>query len=368
HGPGRFRGLHPHEGERGGSDPSGPLRRSFPPPLGAGKRRRGADLLRVLTHGPRVHRNAPGGNPVHVRDSVQPFAGPGWRSHHVAPLGGGSRRYRGCRGAGGSRMMTGGPGTGRGQKGEGRVTPGAGDVTEFGLIAAIARRVGTHPDAPVGIGDDTAVLTIPPGRQLLAACDSMVADVHFRIRPGHGYAVGRKALAVNLSDIAAMGGRPAFALLSLAVTPDVPRAFLWDVVRGLADEADEFGVALVGGDTVAAPRDFAIHVTVLGHVEAGKAVTRKGARPGDLLCVTGHLGASAAGLALLEHPDASVPDPVREVLVRSHLQPRARVEAGEELAEGIATAMMDISDGLAGDVRHLCRESGVGAVIDARRI
>lgn len=264
--------------------------------------------------------------------------------------------------------MTGGPGTGRGQKGEGRVTPGAGDVTEFGLIAAIARRVGTHPDAPVGIGDDTAVLTIPPGRQLLAACDSMVADVHFRIRPGHGYAVGRKALAVNLSDIAAMGGRPAFALLSLAVTPDVPRPFLWDVVRGLADEADAFGVGLVGGDTVSAPRDFSIHVTVLGHVEAGRAVTRKGARPGDLLCVTGHLGASAAGLALLEHPDASVPDPVREVLVRSHLQPRARVEAGEELAEGIATAMMDISDGLAGDVRHLCRESGVGAVIDARRI
>lgn len=257
---------------------------------------------------------------------------------------------------------------GDGREGDLPVGPGAGDVTEFGLIAAIARRVGTHPHVPVGIGDDTAVLTIPPGRHLLAACDSLVADVHFRIRPDHGYAIGRKALAVNLSDIAAMGGRPAFALLSLAVTPDVPRAFLWDVVRGLADEADEFGVALVGGDTVAAPRDFAIHVTVLGHVEAGKAVTRKGARPGDLLWVTGHLGAAAAGLALLEQPDASVPPEVREPLVRRHLQPRARVEAGEELAQGIATAMMDISDGLAGDVRHLCRESGVGAVIDARRL
>lgn len=242
------------------------------------------------------------------------------------------------------------------------------NLTEFGLIAAIARRVGTHPDAPLGIGDDAAVLAVPPGRQLLAACDSLVADVHFRIRPEHGYAVGRKALAVNLSDIAAMGGRPAFALVSLAVTPDLPRSFLWDVVRGLADEADAFGVGIVGGDTVASPRDFSIHVTVLGHVEPGKAVTRKGARPGDLLCVTHHLGASAAGLALLENPEADVPPQVRALLVEKHLQPRARLEAGEELADGIASAMMDISDGLAGDVRHLCRESGVGAVIDARRL
>src|SRR5690606_21447399 len=116
-----------------------------------------------------------------------------------------------------------------------------------------------------------------------------IADIHFRILPEHAREIGAKALAVNLSDIAAMGGRPTYALLSLAIPPRLPTDFLRDVLRGLLEEAAAHGVGLVGGDTVSSPRDFALHVTLLGEVEAGRAVTRAGARPGDLLAVTHHL-------------------------------------------------------------------------------
>lgn len=242
------------------------------------------------------------------------------------------------------------------------------ELGEFGLIQRISRWAGSHPQLEVGIGDDAAVIRPSAGKHLVAAIDSMVAGVHFHMDPRYAYDVGRKAMAVNLSDLAAMGARPLFALVSLVISPDVTARFLEDFYRGLGDEAAQFHTAIAGGDVVSGPHDFSVHVAVMGEVSPGAATLRSGARVGHLIGVTHHLGASAAGLAVLENPQLPVPEWAREEVVAKHLRPRARLEAGEELAEGLASAMMDLSDGLAGDLRHICRASGVGALIYADKI
>src|SRR5690606_2166166 len=127
---------------------------------------------------------------------------------------------------------------------------------EFGLIQWFQGLVGTRKGVVLGIGDDTAVLELEPGRQLLVTCDSLVADVHFRLQPERAYDTGRKAMAVNVSDIAAMGGRPTYALTSLSIPPDLPWSFLEALLQGLTDEARVHEVAIVGGDTVSSPHDF----------------------------------------------------------------------------------------------------------------
>src|SRR5690606_30384393 len=158
-------------------------------------------------------------------------------------------------------------------------------------------------DVAVGVGDDGAVVTVEPGCDIVVSSDSLVADVHFRLRPERAYDTGRKAVAVNVSDMAAMGARPKFIVVNLAVTPDVSWEFVRDLCRGMVDEARLWGAAVVGGDTVSTPADFGVHVAVLGTVPAGRAVRRRGARVGDLIAVTHHVGAAAAGLAVLEQPE-----------------------------------------------------------------
>jgi len=214
-----------------------------------------------------------------------------------------------------------------------------------------------------GIGDDAAV--VRPGRTpWILTKDLLIEDVDFRRRRHPPFLVGRKSLAVNLSDAAAMGARPALALLGLGLPPKLELSWVREFLRGFKSQAGEYRVDLVGGD-LSASREIVISVTVLA--EAKKAIGRGGARPGDLICVSGSLGDAALGFALLEKgrgggPAAAGPR-------RAFLDPTPQVGLGLELARlGLPSAMIDISDGLSVDLAHLCRESGAGAEIELDRI
>ncbi len=237
------------------------------------------------------------------------------------------------------------------------------DLGERGLIERIRRRLGPPAEGVlVGIGDDAAAVAWPGGTLLLTT-DSQLEDVHFRRATTSLREVGAKALAVNLSDIAAMGGEPRVAVLALALPASCPVADVDELYTGLTEMADRYGVALVGGDTCAAPDRIVVTITLLGRVD-GAPVRRSGARAGDAILVTGTLGASAAGLATLEREPAVVPAEVRARLARAHRLPTPRVAEGRLVrASGSATAMIDLSDGLATDLAHIAEESGVGAAI-----
>lgn len=256
---------------------------------------------------------------------------------------------------------------------------------EFGLISLIRRRVQHRsPGMVLGIGDDAAVLALEGDESLLATTDMLLEGVHFQRRWGCPRELGRKALAVNLSDIAAMGGRPQYALLGLAIPTDGPSLQeLEALLAGLEEEAAICGVTLVGGDTCASQSGLVLALTVLGRVSAGRPVLRSGAKPGDGLWLTGVVGGAAAGLLALEQgvrPGAGWPDnvprpgwlgPEEEAAIRAavaaHLTPVPRLAAGQALV-GCATAMIDVSDGIASDVGHLCAESRAAARILASQV
>ena len=226
-------------------------------------------------------------------------------------------------------------------------------MNEFDVIRKLAGLLPPAPeDVVVPIGDDCAVLKMG-GEAWAAASDMLVAGQHFK-----GWAapedVGYKAVAVNVSDVAAMGGTPRFVLVSGAA-PD-PEVAL-GVFGGVAEACHELGVYPIGGDTTRAEA-LTVDVAILGELETGP-VLRSGARPGDLLAVTGELGASAAGLLALEEAREGFGR-----LKRRHLRPRPRVGAGRAAARLGVGAMIDLSDGLASDVRHVCESSGVGCRVD----
>jgi thiamine-monophosphate kinase len=228
---------------------------------------------------------------------------------------------------------------------------------EFDLIERIRRHTEVHRDDVIeGIGDDAAVVAVPTGRELAIAVDTLVEGVHFP--PGTSAAdIGWKALAVNLSDLAAMGATPAWALLALT-TPGGDEAFFDGLASGFAELATPYRLALIGGDTTRGP--LTVTVAVHGFTTPGEALLRSGARVGDVVMVTGTLGDAAAGLRCLAEADASP----YAVLVDRLNRPTPRVSAGQAL-RGIATACVDISDGLVADLGHICMASGVGIDIEA---
>jgi len=243
------------------------------------------------------------------------------------------------------------------------------DVGEFGLIRRWERELAQDPEQVAqGIGDDAAVLDFPGGRQILATTDTLVESVHFDLAFTSPRQLGKKCMAVNLSDIAAMGGRARYALIALGLPGSTELAWLEDLYRGLQEEASRWSTWIVGGDTVRSPSGLVITVTVLGQVPQGRAVPRSGARPGDLVVVTGDLGGSAAGLASLTRSPSPVEPGVLEYVRRRQLEPIPRLAEGEIMAHHGASAMIDVSDGLASEVNHLARLSRVRVVVEEESI
>jgi thiamine-monophosphate kinase len=234
---------------------------------------------------------------------------------------------------------------------------------EFELIQRWFAQLGAQRDDVVmGVGDDGALLAPPAGQELVAVLDTLVQGTHF-FADAPPESVGHRALAVNLSDIAAMGSEPAWALLALTL-PHIDPDWLERFAQGFGGLARQHGVALVGGDTTRGP--VAVSVQLQGLVPPGAALRRRGARPGDLLCVTGTLGDAAAGLEIARGGAAPRDAVERALLDRFHF-PTPRLAAGLQL-RGFASACIDVSDGLAGDAGKLAAASGCGVVIDAGRL
>ena len=239
-------------------------------------------------------------------------------------------------------------------------------TSEWDLIKALSREFGPAPPGVIlGIGDDCAAIEIPGPDYLLWTVDTLVEGVHFDLAYTSLAQLGWKSLTVNLSDIAAMGGDPGSALLALGWPPDRDRRGALSFAAGLAQAAREYGVAVIGGDTVSSPGGLIVTVTLTGRVPAAQMLRRAGAHPGDLIFVTGPLGEAAAGLEILRQGLEVSPD-LKEALTEAHLRPRPLLRAGRLLAqEGLATALIDTSDGIATDLYHICKASGVGARIPA---
>lgn len=237
------------------------------------------------------------------------------------------------------------------------------ELGEFGLIDRIADKVAASSSVPLGIGDDAAALLPTPETLTLITSDMLLEGVHFDLSFGDPQSLGRKSLSVNLSDLAAMGAKPRHFLLSIALPRELSLEFMDGFMSGLLEQAERFGVTLVGGDTCASKGGLAISITALGEQRPERVVKRSGAAAGDLIYLTGTVGDAAAGLRELR---AGVRG---GFLVARQLDPQPRVAAGVALAEaGLASAMIDVSDGVLGDLGHICERSGVGARLDLARL
>lgn len=236
------------------------------------------------------------------------------------------------------------------------------DIGEFAMIERIARMLPVSPGVIRGIGDDCAVVRVGD-RLVLASCDMFIENVHFRRDTASPEDIGWKAAAASVSDIAAMGGAPLFALISLACPADTPVNFVESLYRGMSILMSRFGAVIVGGDTTRCDCTLALDVTILGEAVSGRYLNRRGARPGDLLVCTGPLGLSAAGLdALANHRTATE-------LTHAHRLPRPRVPEGQWLCgQASVHAMIDISDGLLQDAGHLARAGRLGLNILPERL
>jgi thiamine-monophosphate kinase len=240
------------------------------------------------------------------------------------------------------------------------------DVGEFALIARLTKELASRSDIALGVGDDAAALDLGAGQLLLATCDCQVEGRHFLTRVATPHEIGHKALAVNLSDIAAMGGEPLWILVSLIAPPELDVAVVDGIYEGMRALSERYNVAIVGGNVSSTNGPLIVDITALGRVARERMITRAGAKPGDLLLVTGSLGAGLAALRAFTTTAGIKPSPQALARVRARMTtPEPRVREGLALgATGAVTAMLDISDGLAGDLGHICDRSHVGALVD----
>jgi thiamine-monophosphate kinase len=245
-------------------------------------------------------------------------------------------------------------------------------VSERALIARIRARARNGPALVAGIGDDCSILRMPPGTEALVTTDFSLENVHFRRAWHPPEVVGHRCLARGLSDIAAMGGDPTAFFLSLALPARLPQTWVDHFLTGMLRLARQFRVPLAGGDTAQSPGGILADIVVVGSIPRGRAILRSGARPGDLLYVTGELGAGAAALDLLLRSPQRVSAASLRTLQAAyprHFQPIPRLAAGRFLrAHRLASAMIDLSDGLSTDLSHICQESRVGADVNAAAI
>lgn len=235
------------------------------------------------------------------------------------------------------------------------------DIGEFGLIDRIARSLPPPGEGVVvSIGDDVAVLQSSE-RHILATCDIQVEGIHFlkdKITP---YQLGRKVVAINVSDIAAMGGLPRYLLISLVLPKETEVAWVDGLYEGMREECARWGAEIVGGNMAHSPNGIIVDLFLLGEVEPDRLLRRSGARIGDRVLVTGTLGDSAAGLALVLRPGGEWPAEHRDFALSRHLTPTPRLMEGRAIARsGLATAAIDVSDGLSSDIGHICEMSQLG--------
>lgn len=244
-----------------------------------------------------------------------------------------------------------------GSRGASDGSPTLAETGEFGTIAQVVARFGSTPQVLLGPGDDAAVVRVAGGRAVVT-CDVLVEGRHFRRDWSEAADIGARAAAQSLSDVNAMGGRATALVVGLAAPPRTSLAWVLGLADGLAEEADLVGAAVVGGDLTASEDAVVISVTALGEV-AGEAVTRAGARPGDVVAIAGRLGWAAAGLAVLGRGFRSP-----RVVVEAYRRPQVPYAAGPEAQALGATSLVDVSDGLLADLGHVCSASGVDAALD----
>jgi thiamine-monophosphate kinase len=243
------------------------------------------------------------------------------------------------------------------------------DLGEFGFIHRITPGCIVEPERVVmGIGDDCAVTLGENGYLNLVTTDLLIERIHFVLDFTTGYQLGQKAMAVNLSDIAAMGGTPRDAVVSIAIPKHVDVQFLDELYRGLKAMARRHGLNILGGDTSRSEHDLILSVTMTGRVREDQVLYRAGARPGDRIFVTGYLGDSAGGMHAVVNHRLPNNDNATTLAAR-YREPLPHVRQGQAIAAtGLASAMIDISDGLSADLTHVCTTSGVGCVIDTHRL
>jgi len=237
---------------------------------------------------------------------------------------------------------------------------------EFALIAKLFAPLAAENEGAFGLKDDAATLRLRPGDELVVTVDALVEGVHF-LRDDPPRLIAKKGLRVNLSDLAAKGAQARNYLLTLCLPNWIDNAWLTDFAAGLEDDQARYGVSLLGGDTTSTPGPLTLSITALGSVPLGRMLRRTGAKPGDLVFVSGTIGDAGAGLELLQGKGSGLPADAREYLIQRYRVPEPRLALGRGLI-GVASSALDVSDGLIADLGHIAEVSGVRISIDARLV